>query len=81
MTVLHAYDHLEEALSQIHMQQIMMREMELCMEILEEGVVVSEARIYTSDMMIDYVYHQVVQVIVLMFFLSWILVDDSSRDC
>lgn len=52
-------------------------EMEIGMEFLEERVAPSEARTYASDMVIDFLYHQVAQLLAM---LVVFLVSASIKD-
>lgn len=55
------------------MQQILREELKLSMEVLEEKVVASEVRVYASNMVIDFLYHLVAQLLDLLvvYFRFW----------
>lgn len=51
------------------MQQILREELKLSMEVLEEKVAASEVRVYASNMVIDFLYHLVAQLLDLLSFI------------
>lgn len=63
LRILHAYDHLKEAHSQIQMQHLLMEDMDLCTKILEERVALFDERDYSSFMMVDFLYQQLLHTI------------------
>ena len=73
MRVLHAYDHLEEAHSQIQSYQLEIEELEHRLQGSKQRVMVSDIRMVTLEVMIDYLhFHRAyLGVLVLVYFGIW----------
>lgn len=65
MIVLHAYDHMKEVHDQIQSQQLEIGILEQRVENLEQMEIVYEIRTVTLEVMIDYLYYHMDQLVAL----------------